>query len=250
MSNFGDVTYADSGASAPASGATQQQAALIDPNDPRLTSEALTVDASADAYAVLPVIPDGKWRAKAKQTDIKDARGQLQRYATFDYLQDRKPFFATNVEFSIIDHSGKFDGVPLTLYHVRTNVEERRGTSQAATLTLKLGGTLPPNGSSHKAYMDALQAALAPEPEVIIETAWEASCQACQDAAEKAGQRKPRAFLQGMHRFPATREPGVHEASVQCPACKGGVRAQARIVGFWNVKEMAATRGTGQGGGK
>src|SRR5580693_4447384 len=84
---------------------------LIDPNDPRLTSETLTINPDADAYAILPPLPDGKWRAKAKQVDIKDDKGQLQRYAVFSRakMEGGKPFFATNVEFSVIDHSGEFD---------------------------------------------------------------------------------------------------------------------------------------------
>src|SRR5580693_6973753 len=106
---FGEVTYAD--APAEASAAPGDQSAAIDPNDPRLTSEVLTINPDADAYAVLPPLPDGKWRAKAKQVDIKDDKGQLQRYAVFSRakMEGGKPFFATNVEFSVIDHSGEFD---------------------------------------------------------------------------------------------------------------------------------------------
>src|ERR1700689_81179 len=136
---FGDVTY---DAATPGEATQSEATQSIDPNDPRLTSEVLTINPDADAYAVPPPLPDGKWRAKAKQVDIKDDKGQLQRYAVFSRakMEGGKPFFATNVEFSVIDHSGSFDGGKLTEYWVKTLVDARKGTSQAATLTGKLGG--------------------------------------------------------------------------------------------------------------
>lgn len=241
---FGDVTYDTQPAeAAPAPG---EQAPAIDPNDPRLTSEVLTDNATADAYAVPPPLPDGKWRAKAKQVDIKDDKGQQQRYAVFSRakMAGGAPFFATNVEFSVIDHSGAFDGVKLTEYWVKTLIDERKGTSQAATLTRKLGGKSPASGNQ-KAFMDALLTTLAAEPELVIETAWSAECQQCQEAAKKRGDKAPRPFLQGMHRFPGTKVPGVHEPMVPCTACKSMVRAQPRIVGFYSLAEAKPTHGTG-----
>src|SRR5271157_328519 len=245
MSTFGDVTYSDAPAHE-AAASNGDHATAIDPNDPRLTSEVLTINPDADAYALLPVLPDGKWRAKAKQVDIKDDKDQQQRYAVFSRakMANGAPFFATNVEFDVIDHSGKCDGVALTEYWVKTLVDERKGTSQAATLTKKLGGKVPASGSQ-KAYMDALLAALAAEPELIIETAWSAECQTCQESAKKKGDRAPRPFLQGMHRFPATRTPGVHDPMVKCGTCQSMVRAQPRIVSFYSLSEATATHGTG-----
>lgn len=245
MATFGEPTYAESPATDPAA-SNGDHATVIDPNDPRLTSEVLTINPDADAYALLPVLPDGKWRAKAKQVDIKDDRGQQQRYAVFSRpkMANGAPFFATNVEFSVIDHSGKYDGVSLTEYWVKTLVDERKGTSQAATLTKKLGGKVPLSGSQ-KAYMDALLAVLASEPEVIIETAWDASCQTCQEAAKKKGDRQPRAILQGMHRFKGTKVPGEYDPITPCPVCRSQVRAQPRIVSFWSLAEAHATHGTG-----
>jgi endogenous inhibitor of DNA gyrase (YacG/DUF329 family) len=94
-------------------------------------------------------------------------------------------------------------------------------------------------------YIDALLATLAAEPELVLETAWSAECQTCQEAAKKRGDRSPRPILQGMHRFPATRTPGVHDPMVQCPVCKSQVRAQARLVAPFSLKETQATKGTG-----
>ena len=248
-STFGEPTYSEAPAHDAATPAPGEQPTLVDPNDPRLTSEVLTINPDADAYAVPPPLPDGKWRAKAKQVDIKDDKGQQSRYAVFSRakMAGGAPFFATNVELNVIDHSGSFDGVKLTEYWVKTLIDERKGTSQAATLTRKLGGKLPPSGSQ-KAYMDALLAELAKEPELVIETAWSAECQQCQEAAKTTGARAPRPFLQGMHRFKASpsRVPGEHDPMAECPACKSQVRAQPRIVGFYSLTEAKPTRGTGQ----
>lgn len=247
MSTFGEVTYADQPAATeqPVNGIDQSQN-VIDPNDPRLTSEVLTMNPDADAYAVLPPLPDGKWRAKAKQVDIKDDKGQLQRYAVFSRakMAGGAPFFATNVEYSIIDHSGEFDGVKLTEYWIKTLLDQRKGTSQANTLISKLGGKALAS-ANQKQVIDALLTTLAAEPELILETAWSAECQNCQETAKKKGEKAPRPFLQGMHRFPSTRTPGVHDPIVPCPVCRSQVRAQARIVAPFSLKESQATRGTG-----
>jgi hypothetical protein len=248
---FGVVTYDNEHEAAAAPAANGEPTVLVDPNDPRLTSEVLTINPDADAYAVLPPLPDGKWRAKAKQVDIKDDKGQQQRYAVFSRakMASGAPFFATNIEYSIIDHSGEFDGVKLTEYWVKALVDARKGTSQAATMIGKLGGKAPASGSQ-KVYMDALLSTLAAEPELILETAWSAECQHCQEVAKKRGEKSPRPFLAGMHRFPATKTPGVHDPIVQCPTCKQQVRAQARLVAPLSLKEAQATRGTGQAAGK
>jgi hypothetical protein len=257
---FGEVTYAD--APAEASAAPGDQSAAIDPNDPRLTSEVLTINPDADAYAVLPPLPDGKWRAKAKQVDIKDKKtGQMQRFITAEAVRkdgsawqagpSGKPaaYFATNVELSIIDHSGTFDGVKMTEYWLKSLVDPKRGTSQMATLTNKLGGKALPQ-ATQKQTLDLFLQTLAAEPELVIETAWSAECQTCQESAEKKGDKQPRPFLQGMHRFKPTREPGVYDPIVQCTTCKSQVRAQPRIVGFFSLKESQPTRGTGHAAAK
>jgi len=244
---FGDIANYDTTSAAEAAAPQPgEQSPAIDPNDPRLTSEVLTINPDADAYAVLPPLPDGKWRAKAKQVDIKDDKGQQQRYAVFarPKMDNNRPFFATNVEFSIIDHSGEFDGVKLTEYWVKTLVDARKGTSQAATLTSKLGGK-PLASGTQKQTIDLLLQTLAAEPELVIETSWSAECQHCQELAKKKGDRAPRPFLQGMHRFPATKSPGVHDPMAKCNTCGSMVRAQARIIGLYSLKESQPTRGTG-----
>jgi len=240
MAAFGEVTY-DGGASEASTDPNTGNATgdskhtLIDPNDPRLTSEVMTSNQDADAYAILPPLPDGKWRAKAKQVDIKDDKGQPQRWAIFSRpgIENGRPFFATNVEFNILDATGKNDGVKLTEYWVKTLVDARKGISQSDTLVRKMGGK-PPAQSTDRQRIDLLLATLAKEPELVVETAWEAQCQSCQETAKKKGERQPRPFLLGMHRFPQLRT-GGHDPMVACPICKGMARAQPRIVGFMDL---------------
>lgn len=233
---FGDVSTELAGAAtsdqnSPPSGATASPAEFIDPNDPRLTSEVVTQDLTQDAYAITPPLPDGRWRAKLKQVDIKDDRGNMQRSAGFSRakMSGGKPFLATNVESSVIDLTGKFDGVKLTEYWVKTLVDERKGISQIGTLLCKLG-TPPPASTTQAELMALFLKKLAGEPEIVIETAWNADCQSCQETAKKRGDKTPRPFLVGMHRFPQTAK--GPDPVVQCPTCKSQVRAQARIVGF------------------
>ena len=247
MGDFGAVTYEQPATDAAGSaGGTQHDEAIVDINDPRLTSEAIDINQDADAYAIPNPAPDGKWRAKLKQLDIKDGNGQPQRYIakSFPKMSNGKPFLVTNVEASLIDLGGKYDGVKLTEYWVKTLVDERNGTSQAATITLKAGGSIPPKATDAD-QMASLLKVLATEPEVIVETAWEASCQACQEAAKKSGQKSPKPFLRGEHRFPQMKVGGVmgHDPNVACPTCKSLARAQVRIVRYWSVKEGKADRG-------
>lgn len=227
---FGDVTYSEQPGQ-DASAANGQHVEIIDPNDPRLTSEVLTVNPEGDAYAIPPPLPDGKWRAKAKQVDIKDDKGQMQRSAAFSRakMNGGNPFLATNVEFTVLDSSGKFDGTKLTEYWVKTLVEQRSGTSQIASLLAKLGKPLA--SGTQGDYMKKFLEVLAGEPELVIETAWEASCQSCQEAAKKTGAKAPKPFLVGMHRFPQTK--AGPDPIVQCPNCKSQVRAQPRIANFF-----------------
>jgi hypothetical protein len=207
---------------------------VVDLNDPRLTSEQLNENAEGDAYAVPPPIPDGKWRAKLKQVDIKDAEGQLRRFAAFCYpkMNDGKPFLATNMECQILESSGKWDGIKITEYWVKTAID-RSGNSQVGTLLTKLKQPLTPASPGQR--MEQFLKVLAAEPELVVETAWEASCMTCQEAAKKRGERAPKPFLVGMHRFPQLRT-GGHDPVMFCPACKSQVHAQARINSFWPLE--------------
>jgi hypothetical protein len=227
---------------------TQQQnggqAQVIDVNDPQLTSESLTAeDASQNAFSQPPPPPDGKWRAKLKIVDIKDEDGQMKqvRGARYDNMNDGKAFLVVNVEASLIDVTGKNDGIKATQYWVKSAMDRRKNVSEMTTITKAAGGAIAPPTAGERARYDALAKALAGEPEVIVETFWEASCQACQEKAKAKKGKAPRPFLLGMHRFPQSA--GKPDPMVQCPTCHSSCRAQLRIGGFYNVKEMKATRG-------
>lgn len=222
----------------------QQDTAAIDMNDPALTSESLSDDTSKDAYAAPPPPPDGKWRSKLKLAKIKDKRdGQEKDFiaTAFPRMANGRPFFAVNIDVVLSDLSGTFDGVKLTEYWVKSLIDDRKHTSQMSTITTKAGGVMPAQ-STDRIRLDTMLKTLASEPDVIVETQWEASCQTCQDAAEKKGERAPKPFLYGMHRFPQLRAGGA-DPNVACPVCKAMVRAQVRITGFLSLAEAKATRG-------
>ena len=218
-------------------GGTDQQVQELDPNDPRLTSESLDDNASGDAYASLPPLPDGKWRAKLKQVDVKGGDGKPVRFAPklAQWLNPPVPYLYTALEASIIGVGGKekYGGYRINDNWVPT-VPNRSGTSPAATIVRKAGGQTPAK-FTHSQLMELLLKTLAGEPEVVVETAWEAACQHCQEEAAKTGAKKPKNIAQGMHRFP--QKNGQPDPQVQCPACKAWVMARPRIVGYYSVTE-------------
>lgn len=237
---FGEVHY-DTPQEATTSLAGPNGQAVVEEiplDDPRLlSSENVESNATGDAYASPPVLPDGKWRAKLTLAKIKDAKGTEQDFRTSmaTWRTPQQPFFAVNVQSEVIDHSGKFDGYKLTEYWVKTLVGDRgpgEGTSQLATIVRASGGKVP-MGGNQKAMLDAGLRHLASEPEVVIETAWEARCQTCEEACEKRGEKKSKAFhVRGMHRFPQPRT-GQWSPEIECPTCHATLRAQPRIVQYF-----------------
>lgn len=242
---YGDVSTNEQVAGA---GTTAEEArpAPVDPNDPALMSEQLEVDVNADAYAVPPPPPDGKWRAKLKQVDISDpATGQNApaRHIVFRHekMNEGKPFYAINIEASLLDVTGKNDGVKANEYWVKSAIDRRKNIDQMTTITKAVQGNVVAKGSATD-RLNAIEKALAGEPTCIIETFWEASCQSCQDAAKKRGDKAPKPFLVGQQRFPQPKV-GTHDPVVQCPNCKSVCRAQVRIGGFFSEKDVKPTRG-------
>lgn len=212
----------------------------LDPNDPRLTSESLDDNAQGDAYASLPPLPDGKYRAKLKQVDVKGQDGKPARSVArlAHWLPQPVPYLFTAIESTVIGVDGKekYDGYRITDNWVPT-VPNRSGTSPAATVIRAAGGQTPTK-FTHKELMDLLLKTLAGEPEVVVETQWEAACQACQEAAEKSGGKKPKAIAIGEHRFPQGKGGQGHDPNVQCPTCKSWVLARPRVVRYYSVKEV------------
>jgi hypothetical protein len=247
MGTFGTPTYEEEQKPQNGNGTAAVGAEYIDPNDPLLTSESLTDDVTADAYKIPPPAPDGFWRAKLKSVPIKDTKGAMVPFMAWRHekVNDGKPMFVANAEVSLIDLSGKFDGTRITEQWVKSNIDKRKGTSQMTTIIVKAGGTAP-SPSTERQRLDAFLKTLAGEPEVIVETFWEASCMKCGETADKKDEKRPGPFLRGMHRFPQVKGPtGALEADpiVPCPVCKSSCRAQVRVATFHRVGDQKATRG-------
>lgn len=213
---------------------------LLDPNDPRLVSEELNANPDADAYAAPAPPPDQKWRVKLKLIRSKDGQGQ-----EVDYLpklwgkKQPQAVYVCGVQASIIDPTGKYDNLSAYDYNVSTFV----GRDNATKVTTIVGKLRRPDGSpwvakgqrmNSKAWMDILVKALAGEPEAGIESQWEWSCQACGEAAKKAGTDYPRS-VQGMHKFPEERDKQkraagqLYSPEMQCQVNKGHGYSRARI---------------------
>lgn len=204
MSSFGDVTYEQQQAATDAaSAAPTTTEPEIDINDPRLVSENIEIDPQGDAYAMPPVLTDGKWRAKLVAREVGKPPNQRKFAPKADNRDANKLYLYTALEADVIDHSGKFDGIKVPDYFVSTQVR-RDGTSQAATILARLGKPAE-RTTTHGTLMTALLGALAGEPELTIETEWEANCQKCEEAAAAKGERKPRS-IRGMHNFPQQKD--------------------------------------------
>jgi hypothetical protein len=223
----------------------------LDINDPAFTSEALDVNLEGDAYARPAPPPDGTYRAKLKLAQPKNAAGQ-----PVDFLPGvwapKKPqhVLYTGVRADIIDHTGKYDGIPVFDQSMSTFIQ-RDGSTKIQTLLAKLKR---PSGEPYiksgmrltaRGWMDLLLEALKTEPEVGIVTQWGWSCPACAEDAEKKNTRKPRETL-GMAKFPPKKDssgrliPGVHEPEMKCAvnAAHGYNGAQLRIAAFVSVAEL------------
>lgn len=261
-SNFG-APIQSQGSGTPASSDTPQQVngqqidpsttpqELLDPSDPRLTSEALDVNTEGDAYAQPAPPPDARYRAKLKLEGVKDAAGQKHDYlAKMTNKVPKLPYFATAISASIIDPSGKYDGITAYDSWVGT-FQGKDGSTKVATI---LGKLTKPDGTpwvakgtkfTHKDWMELFVQALAGEPEIGIETQWEWSCQECGKLAKAQGTGYPKS-IEGMQKFPpemdkAKRAAGqLFNPEMKCPvnAAHGYSRARIRIGRFLSLSEL------------
>jgi hypothetical protein len=253
-------TFGDPSLGAPATMEAEGQSAaqapsdapqdLLDPNDPRLVSEELNANPEADAYAQPAPPPDGDYRAKLKLVQ-KELRGQKVDY--IPALWGKSPsqaVFVTGIEASIIDPSGKYDGLKAYDFNVSTFV----GRDSATKVTTILSKLRRPDGKpwadkhtrmAPKAWMDLLVQALAGEPEVGVATQWEWSCADCGKESKAKGTAYAKSVL-GMHKFPTEQDKQKRaagqlfspEMKCQINAGHGYSRARITIAKFLSLDEM------------
>jgi hypothetical protein len=246
-------------------GAVGQDAAplpIIDENDPRLTSEILDINPAGDAFASPPPPPDGAYRVKLKLEGYTDAQGTKKDYgATLTKGgggNPQLPYLTTGLSASIIDPSGKFDGIvvyPPFGGNVGTLVG-KDGSSKVSTILSKIkrpdGTTWNYNfQGNHQGWMKRFVEAMASEPEVGVVTQWEGSCQICGEEAKKTGARYPKG-VQGMTHFPLEADKKKaqaqgHSYSPDCPCPikpkeHGYFKARSVIVKFLSLEELTTAQ--------
>lgn len=265
MSTFGDPIVANTAVDEQqqqqqkVNGATSAQPSdapqdLLDPNDPRLISEELNVNPEADAYAQPAPPPDADYRAKLKLARPKDAQGQ-----EVDYLpklwgagggKAGQAVFVTGLEASIIDPSGKYDGLKSYDFNVSTFIGRDNATKVGTILNKLRRPDGKPWTDKHtrgnaKFWIDLLVKALAGEPEIGITTAWEWSCADCGKAAKASGNAYPRSVV-GMHKFPPEQDSKKRaagqlfspEMKCQVNIAHGYSRARITIAKFLSLEEL------------
>jgi hypothetical protein len=210
------------------------EVADLDPNDPRLTSEALDVNPEGDAYARQPLPPDAKYRAKLKLLKVKDATGAEHDFLPKMHKKSGTAYAFTSIVATIEDASGKYDGVPVYDSWVGTFMNKDKSHKVGTIIRLLKDPAgqpwvKPGERLNHKQWMERFVKVLAGEPEVGIETQWEWSCQACGKAAKDKNEAYPKSIT-GMHRFPPLRGGGF-DPEMRCAVnpAHGFSRARVRM---------------------
>jgi len=196
----------------------------------------LETNVDVDAYAAPPPIPDGRYRVKLKQIDVKLADGSTGRYKIVQAPDKNhgQPYAFTAIEATILDPSGKFDGLKVWDRFVSTMVARNGGIPMVRILTC-LGHKLPAQ-TSPKAILEMLLKVLASEPELEIETVWEGGLdEADRDRFKQANEKEPRVL--GMNKFPDNPAvPGTKLPEIlgyETKLGKVNLRAQTRINGYY-----------------
>lgn len=211
---------------------------IIDLDDPNLLLHEMDTNADTDAYAAPPPLPDGRWTVKVKQQDVKNAAGEAVRYAV-KVGKDGVPYAYTALEATVIDPSGKFDGLRLTDYFVSTRPARNGGIPIVRLLTC-LKVQLPAKVNA-KVLLDELLKALGSEPQLEVDTVWEGSPdQADQERFEASGEKLPRVL--GQHRFPKGADgKSVPDVEVDTKLGKINLHARPRINGYFPLGSAAAS---------
>lgn len=213
-------------------------APILNLDDPNLLLADMDTNADIDPYAAPPPLPDGRWQVKVKQQDVKDAQGQPARFAV---KQDKQGavYAYTALECTVVDPSGKFDGLKLHDYFLSTRPQRNGGVPIVRLLTcLKVALTAKVNA---RTLLDLLEKALASEPLIEVDTVWDGSLdQADQDRFESAGERVPR--VMGQHRFPQNAKgESLPDLQVETKLGKVNLRARPRINGYFPLGSAKAS---------
>jgi hypothetical protein len=223
---------------------------IVDETDPRLTSENLDLNLEGDAYASPTPPPDGKYRVKLKNEGFKVDGGEKRDYGS-DKDKNNVPYWKTSISCTIIDPSGKYDGlVVYPSFGGGASTQVRRDkTTQVSTILSKI---MKPDGKSWAAgfkgtaieWIQRFVQALATEPEIGIETQWEASCMECGKELKLKGDYATRTV--GMHHFPPETDPvklrqGLkyqHEKKCETKPGHGYMKARAQVARFLPLSEL------------
>jgi hypothetical protein len=226
---------------------------VIDENDPRLVSEVIDVNVEGDAYAQPAPPPDAKYHAKLKLEGVKqEGTSEKKDYTSKNFGKPPVPAYTTSISCQIIDSSGKYDGI--VLYPAfgggASTATRRDGTTQVATILARIrkpDGTpwaAPGLKLKQKEWMDLFVKALATEPEIGVETSWEASCMKCSEELKPQGKYASRTT--GMHHFPPESDPAKRKAGltfqpeIKCSVnpSHGYSKARAIVTRFLHLHEL------------
>jgi len=220
-------------------------AETFDINDPRLISEPLEVNLEADSYAMPEPLPDGRWRAKLKvMKPLENGKEVDLGFIVKKHERSGQLYLSTGLEATTVSTSEKLNGLKAFDSWVSTFIG-KDGGSKISTILTRLkrpDGKLwaePGSRYTHRAWMDLFIKAMAGEPELGIESQWEWSCQACGEAAAKAGERYPRS-VNGMHKFPVNPKTKHYDPEMKCQVnpAHGYSRARVRISAVLPLSEV------------
>ena len=216
-------------------GAQAAAAVGIDLDDPELLAFEFETNSGVDAYEMPAPVDDGKYRVKLKQIDVKDAKGNVVRWAVKKKpgVNDDRPYAYTALEAQILMPGGKFDGMKLRDNFVSTMKNKRNGGVPVVTILDALKVKVPAKANA-KDLMELLLKTLAGEPELVIETVWEGQvAQETGDMFKSKGLYAP--SLRGQHNFPLVEGKRQVEGTVKSTLGEFPVRAQSRINRYFGL---------------
>lgn len=211
--------------------APHDSAVVIDLNDPNLLSAELTTNSDVNAYDAPPPVPDSRYKVKIKQIDVKGPNGEMMQYNVKPGKDGKPPYGYTALEATIIDPSGKYDGIKVWDRFVSTQ-QARNGGIPIVRILSCLGVKLPA-ATTAKQLLDLFFKAVASEPMLEVETIWEGGLdEADREQFQQSNTKQPRVL--GMNRFPEDGRGGrVPEMDIDTALGKKHVRAQVRINNYY-----------------